>query len=354
MVEHLSKICAARYSSQEYPSLASQWARFRAERPFAGKKLLDCTPLFTNTLVKFLPLLAGGAELTVSVSDRIPHDPEVLAVLDRVGIPFVVNGTVADDAFDVILDCDGSRAAARPTIGVCELTRSGIYHYAEAGRPVVLVDASKIKEIETTIGTGNGYLRAMRELGYRDWKGRRIVIFGQGKVGRGVAYYCAREGAHVVAVDRLDAGIVFDRNSVSEVVDCRDVAAVKRAVRGADHLITATGVRGAMCGYGFTDADLKGVVISAIGIEDEWLTARDPATLVNGGRAVNFRLAEPTLLRYIDPTMALSNESARDLVEGRIAEKGIVPPLADSEKRCLEPIVECGLIAEELRAMKFI
>lgn len=342
-----------RYADCEYPALRAQTERFAASRPFAGRSILDGTPVFANTLLKYVPLLAGGAELAVSVSARIPHDPEIVRLLDSWGVPLVFDSSAVSRPFDVILDCDGSRADLRPHVGVCELTRSGFYHYKKSRVPVVLVDSSRIKEIETSIGTGDGFMRGMRQFGHADWKGRKVVVFGCGKVGRGVAYRCAKEGAVVTVVDRTDTGIPFERVHAAAVIDCRELADIQAAVSVCDVLVTATGVRGAMKGYGLGPllrADGHPVV-AAIGIEDEWLDELDGRFIVNGGAPVNFALDEPTLLRYIDPTMALSNESAADLLAGVFAGPGVSPPCPASERLCLDPVMEAGLIAAEIREM---
>ena len=338
-IRQVETYLAGRYEAREYPSLIAQTERFRAARPFAGKSLLDCTPLFANTLLKHVALLAGGADLTVGVSERIPHDPAIIRFLEKIGVPVLRSSTDATQPFDVILDCDGSRADLAPRVGVCELTRSGIYHYEKSPLPVVLVDDSRIKEIETSIGTGDGFMRAMKQFGYTDWSGRNVVIFGFGKVGRGVAYRCRKEGASVTAVDQKTAPLSPER--------------IRSAVEGCDFVVTATGVRGAMKGYGLGPIlrANKKIVVAAIGIEDEWLDELDRGRIVNNGAAVNFALDEPTLLRYIDPTMALSNQSAVDLLSGAVTRPGIVRPSAASEKACLDPVLACGLIADEIHSL---
>lgn len=338
-IRRIETYLAGRYEVREYPSLIAQTERFRATRPFADKSLLDCTPLFANTLLKHVALIAGGADLTVGVSERIPHDPEIIRFLDEIGVPVLRNSADATRPFDVILDCDGSRADLAPRVGVCELTRSGIYHYEKSPFPVVLVDDSRIKEIETSIGTGDGFMRGMKQFGYTDWFGRKVVIFGFGKVGRGVAYRCRKEGASVIAVDQKTAPLPPER--------------IRAAVGACDFVVTATGVKGAMKGYGLGPilrANEK-IVVAAIGIEDEWLDELDRGRIVNDGAAVNFALDEPTLLRYIDPTMALSNQSAEDLLSGVFTQPGIVRPSQESEKACLDPVLACGLITDEIRSL---
>lgn len=358
VVHELEAFIARRYRPAEHPALDGQLARFSASRPFAGRRILDCTPLFANTLAKFIPLVAGGAELSIGLDERIPNDPDAVAFVRTLGLPVLSGDDRPERPFDVILDCDGSRAGLVPSVGVCELTRSGLYRYSDSVRPVVFIDASKIKEIETSIGTGDGFMRAHERLGRADWAGKSVLVFGLGKVGRGVAYRCAKAGATVAGVDRPDSAAARERPPfIARFIGSDDADAIREAVGTCDHLVTATGVRGAMVPYNLAPAILARPtlpVISAIGIEDEWLDSLDHSLIEANGRAINFLLDEPTLLRYIDPTMALSNESAADLLAGKFPAPGIREPLRDSEARCLEPVVECGLITDELREMGFI
>ena len=350
-IRQIDAFLADRYAPREYPALLAQARRFRAERPFLGKALLDCTPIFANTLLKYRALLEGGADLAVGVSGQIPRDPAIVRFLEATPIPLLRAPDAPARPFDVILDCGGSRADLAPLAGVCELTRSGIYHYARAACPVVLVDASRIKEIETSVGTGDGFMRAMRQLGYDDWPARRVVLFGAGKVGRGIAYRCTREGASVTVVDPADlpAGSLH----AAALLDGRDLAAVRAAVEACHCLVTATGIRGAMRPYGLgpllrarTD-----IPVAAMGIEDEWLGGLPPERLLCRGAAVNFALDEPTLLRYIDPSMALSNQSAAALLRGTFPTPGIHTPPPAAARLCLDPVLACGLITDDIRAL---
>ena len=358
VIHKLKAFIASRYRPAEHPALDGQFARFSASRPFAGRRILDCTPLFANTLAKFIPLIAGGAELSIGLDKRIPHDPDTVEFVRELGLPILSGNDQPERPFDVILDCDGSRASLAPTVGVCELTRSGLYRYSDSVRPVVFIDASKIKEIETSIGTGDGFMRAHERLGRSDWAGKSVLVFGLGKVGRGVAYRCAKAGATVTGIDR--PGSAADRERppfIANFIGSNDEVAIREAVGTCDHLVTATGIRGAMAPYNLARTILARPtppVISAIGIEDEWLGSLDRSLIEANGRAINFLLDEPTLLRYIDPTMALSNESAADLLAGKFPSPGIREPLRDSEARCLKPVVECGLVTDELREMGFI
>ena len=110
-------------------------------------------------------------------------------------------------------------------------------------------------------------MRGMEKLGYGDWKGRNVVIFGYGKVGRGVAYYCHEKGAAVMAVDRPEVVVA----EYVTLVDKNDRKAIQTAVREAWCVVTATGVRHALRGNGAAEILRDGgQLVAAIGIEDEW------------------------------------------------------------------------------------
>ena len=296
------------YRQEEYPALSAQTAFWQQTRPLEGVRILDATPLFANTLLKYVPLLAAGAELTAATHDGIPYDPAMLPLLNQWGLPHVHNA--GDGSYDCILDCGGVHAELNPKLGFGELTRSGFYHFSRTASPVILVDDSRIKTIETCLGTGDGFLRGMKQLGYNDFQNRKVLIFGFGKVGRGIAYYAAREGAEVIVADRPGVPVPEYVKKIS----CEDRTAVREAVRNAWCVVTATGIRGAMCGNGAAEELLAGhQLVAAMGIEDEWCGTLPPERILNQGSPLNFLLTEPTRLRYIDPTMALSNAAALEL-----------------------------------------
>ena len=66
MTEKLLQYLESNYAQQDYPVIRAQYNDFQARRPFAGLRILEATPLFFNTIAKFLPLVAGWAEVTLS------------------------------------------------------------------------------------------------------------------------------------------------------------------------------------------------------------------------------------------------------------------------------------------------
>ena len=62
----------------------------------------------------------------------------------------------------------------------------------------------------------------------------------------------------------------------------------------------------------------SGVLLANMGVEDEWGPEIPKNRLLNEGRPLNFILPDPTQMRYIDPPLALHNQGALELAEGRV------------------------------------
>lgn len=291
---------------KDYPVLGTQ----DFGKVFSGLRLLDATPLFNNTLTKYLPLLAAGADLTVGLSEKIPYDKALFEKLGELGLKYVWD-TEKCLNYDIIFDCAGAFSKCVPRIGTVELTRSGIYHYGNAAFPVILVDDSRIKNIETCLGTGDGFLRGMEKLGYTEWRGKRVVIFGFGKVGRGVAFYLLKRGSEVIAIDA--AGTVVPEGVT--LVEMNNESAIVSAVHNAYCIVTAIGKDGALRASPAIAEILAGKqIVTKISVEDEWGGALPKERQLAGGATINFLLEEPTQLKYIEATMALSNAAATELI----------------------------------------
>ena len=169
------------YRQEEFPVLLHQYKTWSESRPLEGCRIIDASPVFRNTCAKYASLLAAGAELTVAVSPVMPYDPETAVLLGQYGIPVV----------------EAERAGG-PYV---ELTRSGAERYAACTQPVWMVDAGKIKQIETCLGTGESFFRALESLGIKNEQGQTLVVIGHGKVGRGIALHALRRKLNVIVAD---------------------------------------------------------------------------------------------------------------------------------------------------------
>ena len=355
------------YEEREYPALLALAREWEVARPFDGLRVLVATPVFRNTLLQYRALIAGGADLVVGVAGGMPCDPGIVEVLRGNGIPVIglreaLEMEAAGRGFDLVLDCAGQFSACHPRFGFVELTRSGVQFYEKCEHPVYVADSGIVKRIETCLGTGEGYVRALAQLGYDFYDGKKFVVFGSGKVGQGIVLQLLRSGADVHVVTDCSRGTnpFLDANGVP-VTDCNDVNAVAALVRGADFVVTATGVKGALDRPQVVEALLaSGAVLANMGVEDEYGPGVPSNRVLAEKKPLNFILEEPTHLKYIDASLALHaalgellvNEArCSDALAGCQDARGPMDPPSELEQRILSMTMQDGLIGAEIAEM---
>lgn len=312
------------YPRQEWPALHAQAEEWAQSRPLAGLRILDGTPIYRNTLAKYAALLAAGAELAVPEHPAMPADAAIEAALPAFGIRRV---TPEEWPCDIALDCAGQFSHLHPRLGACELTRSGVQRYANPSFPVFVADSSRIKLLETSLGTGDGFFRALARLGYQELRGRKLLIVGLGKVGRGVLHYALQYGMDVCVADitphPLPGGVGY--------VDATQAQALNAAILNSWCTVTTTGQRHAL--HGAVDAKRicrSQVLLANLGVEDEYGPSIPAERVLHRKQPLNFMLEEPTSMRFIETTMALHNACALLLAHEQL------PPLAQAPPRELE------------------
>jgi len=329
------------YRTDEFPALAEQIALWSETRPFDGIKILDATPVFRNTLVKYLALLSGGAELTVAIGEKIPADLTIFNMLPEFGIRQATAENL-NGYYDVIADCAGCFHTLKPRSGFVELTRSGLEYYRNSEMPVFSADSGLLKKLETVAGTGNGFVRALKKSGFCDLTGKHILLFGCGKVGYGIASAALQEGCKVTTVDRM----IRPTPAGADFIDASERQMVKKAINDAWCIVSATGVADALADYA-QDFNNSHAIIVNMGVEDEFGSALPPQRVLNNKRPFNFILEEPTLIRYIDATMALNNYGIELLLHSQFP-SGISLPPEDLEQKIIETILKNGLITNDV------
>jgi len=347
------------YEKREYPALDALQSEWAETRPFEGLRVLVATPIYRNTMTQYRALVAGGATILVGFSGM--NDGEIVEFLKDWGVPVVTPAEMLEaeargEFVDLVLDCAGPFAALHPKIGFVELTRSGVQYYKDAKKPVFVADSGIVKRIETSLGTGDGYFRALEKLGFGDFgektpgvgfEGRRLLVFGSGKVGSGIALQGVRRGCCVTVVTDLSRGqsengsnrhsdaansmpagdfsAVLLQNGV-DVVDCHDYAAVASLIEKADFVVTATGVAGALNAPELQKSLLStSAVLANMGVEDEYGGAIPAERVLNAKGPLNFILEEPTHLKYIDTSLALHAALAELLVQEAKSQSGELP-----------------------------
>lgn len=331
------------YPETEWPTLLYQAEEWNKTKPLEGLRILDATPLYRNTLAKFMPLLAAGAELFVPAKYRMPFDASIYAMLPEFGIRQASRGDT--ETLDIVLDCAGQCTRLTPSLGYCELTRSGAPRYERTRRPVFMVDDSRIKRIETMLGTGDSFFRALGQLGYADVAGRRLLVVGYGKVGRGIVHYACKYGMKVTVADIADKSSELP-GDVS-FVSVNDMEGFNEAVLHAWCMVTVTGRISALRHKLHAAAVIDSPVLLAnMGVEDEFGSQIPESRVLNLKHPLNFILEEPTSMRYIETTMALHNACGLDLLTQDLPAHCLAP-CPDVEEQLLAVALKRGSIADD-------
>ena len=344
----INSIITEHYREDEYPVCLSQAKAWGASRPLEGMTILDATPIYRNTLVKHKALLDSGAKLIVGRTSLIQGDDKIVKLLKDNEIKIVDSKEQQTDEIDFILDCAAAFSHWTPKIGYVELTRSGVEKYKNKNLPVFVADSGRIKRIETSLGTGESYFRALKQLGHTIPEGSRIVIFGSGKVGSGLLTYSVKYGLNPIVITELSSVTEVVQRLASDIIDHRDVEKVAEAISGAHAVVTATGIKGAASHPCITEALLNSSALRAnMGVEDEYGPALPRERALRNKMPLNFILEEPTHLKYIDATMGLHNEGIFHILEHPEA-KGMIDPPSELEERLLGITRKYGCIDCEI------
>ena len=150
----LKEFLYQRDCTAEFPALYDQINSWNKLRPLENISVLDSTPVFFNTGLKYLALLSAGAKLTVSTPEALPKDENAVSFFRECGIDIITDNS-ATYQFDCICDCAGMHKTFLSKYGVVELTGSGVHAYRNWHAPVFLADGGKVKILEVKFSTNN-------------------------------------------------------------------------------------------------------------------------------------------------------------------------------------------------------
>lgn len=275
------------------------------KKPFKGARIATGHLLAVNSLTMVEALYRGGAEVSLCVARDFVKKKNVGLLLKACQIP-ILETEQAAMAADYFLDEAAILGKIRTPKGAAEITRTGELLYRDIPCPSISVDDSKVKKFEDFYGTGDSFVRAWNHFQpAKPLDGRRIVLFGYGKVGRGVSAQARKEGADITIVDINPDVIARAKEEGFKTVNsqARDNS-LKDALAAAEIVIGVTGIPG----------------IVGKSVPREWLLANNPAfvnmgydefgseieldLVLGGGRApINLFLPRPSLNCYIDPAL---------------------------------------------------
>ncbi|WP_419906136.1 NAD-binding protein [Hoeflea sp.] len=301
--------------------LSSEWI---GKKPLDGLRILHNIPLTRETMLKLEPLYLAGADVTVTHLDLPGLEPkqDCVNLLSDAGASIELDHRKIDGEFDIALDCCAQVPAmenVRITRGYVELTQSGtpIYSALETELPIYSIDLSKLKCLEGMFGTGEACVRAIKQFVTPELKGRKFVLIGYGKVGRGIARYLSKEEVEITVVDINETYLEQAASAgYGTIKDIKRSTGLLEAIRGAFAVIFATGQPGLLQSLYAPSEIGDDVLLINMGADDEFGDDYPPGRIVAGKAPLNFLLDSPTTMFFIDPIFAAHNRCCENILKG--------------------------------------
>lgn len=307
--------------TREMPFLSELRNWMMTNRPYEGLRILHNTPLSIETVCKLEPLILSGAELTVTGSASVHPSTKSRAIelLQETGIPLELNHQkLKNQTYDFCLDvCAELYNIINVKLGYVELTQSGEHwlRQQKLNIPVLSVNDSLIKKLETFYGTGEGFLRALKKLIGTDICIQNVLQFGFGKVGQGVAHFLRPHVSNITVVDISDEILELGRSRGLKTVNAHNVSEVLNEIKNATLIITATGIHG-FISKNYTKHIFDGKILANIGALDEFGELFLENEILFSKQPINFSLETPTLMRYLDPVFYAHSLAPNIILQG--------------------------------------
>ena len=252
------------WAGREMPVTELIGERFSKERPLEGLRISGCLHITSETANLAIALKEGGAVVTLCASNPLSTQDDVAAALmTEYGIPtFAIKGEdnetyyrhinaaleqrpnmTLDDGADLVTILHKNRQELiAGVIGGTEETTTGVLRLqamAQDGKlryPIIAVNDAETKHFfDNRYGTGQSTLDGITRATNILWSGRKVVVFGYGWCGKGVAMRARGMGAHVTVIE------VNAVKALEAIMDGFTVMPSVEAARTADVLITVTG-----------------------------------------------------------------------------------------------------------------
>lgn len=272
------------------------------EKPYQGLNVFYNAHLTLSSLLQIEALVVSGANVTVTCSPGLKCDPQVAAILNEANLPITDYNSIGHANCDIGLDCCGGLLAiASSKYGMIELTQTGVnkYNQYKPNYPVISIDDTEVKLLETLLGTGDGFVRGFHRLANTGLLGKNFVVVGYGKVGQGVVKSLLPFTKNITIIDR-DIRNINNVHSTTAVYDINDTSNVVKALQEAFCIVTATGEQHIMSKY--FERDMIGAkYLANMGSEDEWGDKFTADEVLYNKMPINFCLDYPTQLLFLDP-----------------------------------------------------
>lgn len=320
----------------DYPFLRRLCLEWTGSRPLEGVRILHNIPLTRETMLKLEPLYLAGADVTVTHLELPGLEPKTDCVdlLEAAGADVQLDHAKLRGEYDIALDCCGQipgMDGISVRRGYAELTQSGtpVYGQLDTDLPIYSLDLSRLKCLEAMFGTGEAFVRAIRQFVDPRIAGRRFVVFGYGKVGRGVSRYLSEEGAVLTIVDTSETCLEQARQAGFATEASRPGDALFSAINSAFAVVMATGHEGLLEELFRPEQISDTVLLINMGADDEFGDQYAASRIVADKAPLNFLLDAPTTMFFIDPIFAVHNRCCENILSGNDHGFSPLPPELD-------------------------
>jgi adenosylhomocysteinase len=310
------------YPENKAPFLHKQLALWQRTQPLANLEVLHHVPVVLNTMLKIACLIAAGAKVVVTNPSFLSAHPKAVHSLQEADIPYVEEiASLQGRIFDLYFDCGAElyQNLGAPRLGAIELTATGDTYYRQQALsfPVVSIDPTYTKQLETVFGSAESASQSIAQLTHLNLVEKSWMIYGFGKIGRGLVYYCITHGAPVVVVD-IDENARNEAQALGvKAINPNDKEQFQSVLLKTDIIVTATGRSNI-----FRDCPKKwfaGKIMANMGMLDEFGPQFSENEVLNKKRPVNFILDDPTPIRYIDPELYAHNLASLELLNNNLS-----------------------------------
>ena len=345
-------------------------AEFDATQPFRGLTIGTGIHLEPKTVALLLTLKRGGARV-ISTGNLNTTQPESVAYLNAHGVEAIGEPTqldsvrneyldeILDAKPDLFLDNGGDmfmRWLERPYDGLrggTEETTSGRIRLValreRLNLPILVINDSPIKQFaENRHAVGQSTIESFLRITNLATNGRRVVVFGYGSVGKGVAMSFERAHAYVSVLERdpvlrmeamWDGFVVPDRDEALAAADIiATVTAARDVVTARDLAILQDGAILMNIGHLPVEIDVAGMAadpsVASFGPTDDGISTfsmRDGRRihLLTDGHMVNLAGPRPlgNTIESMDLGFSLQARCLEAVAKGQVGRDSCVVPV---------------------------
>ncbi|MDN5347452.1 MAG: adenosylhomocysteinase [Clostridia bacterium] len=363
------------WAREHMPVLKGIFQDFSRQKPLAGKRITMCLHLEAKTAFLAETVQAGGAEVTVTASNPLSTQDDVVAALVQKGIrAFAWRGAtpeeyfqhlrlavaqgphlVVDDGADLVALLHKERADLLPqVIGGSEETTTGVARLRVMERegilkfPMVAVNDARCKFLfDNRYGTGQSVWDGIMRSTNLIVAGKTAVVIGYGWCGRGVALRARGLGARVIVceVDPIRANeALMDGQAVMPLIEAAPLGDFFITVTGNTNVIRREHLERMRDGAILANAghfdveiskpDLEKIAVSIqevrAGVQEYRLADGRRLYLLGEGRLVNLANGDGHPTEIMDLSFALQALTLAYLAQrGRELKPGLYPVPAD-------------------------